>query len=238
MRILIVEDEEDLANAVAHGLETLGYAVDTAYDGDTGHELATLNPYDLIVLDLNLPGMDGLELLRRIRSERSTPVLVLTARTTLHDRVTGLDLGADDYLVKPFHFDELAARTRALLRRNVPTLEPVLRQGDLHHDPATGSTWLGNRRLELTRKETGVLHYLMTHAGHTVTEEELLEHVWDDTTNPLTGTVRVHIASLRRKLGEDGQHPRYLRTIPGHGYLLQAPQGTHEGEDSDAQAPR
>jgi len=220
MRILIVEDEVDLAEMLARGLRRLGYAVDAVYDGAAAWEQAEVNAYDAIILDLNLPKLDGLEVLRRVRATQQVPVLVLTSRSELNDRVRGLDLGADDYVVKPFHFEELAARIRALLRRNVNTLGPLLRCGELRFDPAARAAWLGSRRLELTKKELAILEYLMSHPGRVISEEELLEHVWDENANPFSGVVRVHIGSLRRKLGDDARSPRFIATLPGQGYRL------------------
>lgn len=220
MRILVVEDEEDLAQVLARGLRRLGYAVDMAPDGEAGWEMAEINMYDLIVLDLNLPKLDGLEVLRNVRTILPVPVLILTSRSSLQDRVRGLDLGADDYLVKPFHFEEFAARIRALLRRNVQTQEPLLRYGDLCFDAAGRVVWLGSRRIDLTKKEMAILEYLMSHPGRVITEEEFIEHIWDDSVNPMTSAVRVHINSLRRKLGDDAKVPHYIVTLPGQGYKL------------------
>jgi len=224
VRLLIVEDELDLANALARGLRQQGYAVDIAADGEQGWELAEVNDYDLLILDLNLPGMDGLEVCRRLRSSRPRLlILMLTARGRLADRVRGLDLGADDYLVKPFHFEELAARVRALLRRDLRVREPLLQWGDLKLDPAARIAWQSNHRLELTRKELGILEYLMRHPGEVISQEELLEHVWDVEADPFTNTVRVHLHSLRCKLGDDATAPRYIETVVGQGYRLIPP---------------
>ena len=151
MRMLIIEDEVDFANALSRGLKNQGYAVDVAKDGKEGWELGTVNPYDLVILDLNLPLMDGLEVCRLLRRQRpDLLILILTARDQIHDRVVGLDMGADDYLVKPFHFEELAARIRALLRRDLRVREPILCVGDLQIDPAERIAWKGKRRLDLT----------------------------------------------------------------------------------------
>jgi DNA-binding response OmpR family regulator len=221
MRLLIIEDECDLANALARGLRRQGYAVDVALHGQEGWEMAMVYEYDLLILDLNLPEMDGLDVCRRLRSEQpGLLILMLTARDQLEDRVTGLDMGADDYVVKPFHFAELAARVRALLRRDLRVREPLLQCGDLKLDPATRIVWQGKRRLELTRKEFGVLDYLMRHPGEVVSQEALLEHVWDVNANPFTNTVCVHVSSLRRKLGDDAEAPRYIETVVGQGYRL------------------
>jgi len=221
MRLLIIEDELDLTNALARGLRQQGYAVDIATDGEQGWGMAMINDYDLLVLDLNLPGMDGLDVCRRLRSSKpDLLILMLTARDRLEDRVTGLDLGADDYVVKPFHFAELAARVRALLRRDLRVREPLLQCGDLKLDPVACIVWQGKRRLELARKEFGVLDYLMRHPGEVVSQEALLEHVWDVNADPFTNTVRVHVSSLRRKLGDDADAPRYVETVVGQGYRL------------------
>lgn len=221
MRILIVEDELDLANALARGLRQQGYAVDIAVNGEEGWELGEINEYDLVILDLNLPKLDGLEVCKRLRSNKpKTLVLMLTARSRLEDRIVGLDLGADDYLVKPFHFDELTARIRALLRRDLRVREPVLRAGDLSLDPASRTAWKGKRRLELTTKEFAILEYLLRHPGEVVSQEELIEHIWNEDVNLFTASVRVHIHSLRRKLGDNANCPRYIETVPGAGYRL------------------
>ena len=173
MRLLIIEDDRELASAVSRGLSQQGYAVDTAADGEEGLYLADVNEYDLVLLDLNLPEMDGLEVLRHLRTGNAElPVLILTARGRTEERVKGLDFGADDYLVKPFQFEELCARLRALMRRDAKSRSPVLRCKDLALDPASHTAWRGRRRLELTRKEFGVLEYLMRQSGNPVTQEE------------------------------------------------------------------
>lgn len=224
MRLLVIEDEPDLAHALAKGLRHQGYAVDVALDGVEGWELGETNEYDLVVLDLNLPEMDGLEVCRRLRLSRpSLLILMLTARSQPDERVVGLDLGADDYMVKPFHFAELLARIRALLRRDIRVRTPLLQYTDLKLDPVTRVAWQGNRRLELTSKELGILEYLLRHQGEIVSQEALLEHVWDMQANPLTNTVRVHVNSLRRKLGDIAEMPRYIETIVGQGYRVGVP---------------
>jgi DNA-binding response OmpR family regulator len=221
MRLLVIEDEPDLADGLARGLRYQGYAVDVAYDGLQGWELANANEYDLLILDLNLPAMDGLEVCRRVRAAHpALLILMLTARSGPDERVAGLDLGADDYLVKPFHFAELLARIRALLRRDMRVRTPLLQVKDLKLDPPGRVAWLGNRRLELTGKEFSILEYLMRHQGEVVSQEALLEHVWDMQANPLTNTVRVHINSLRRKLEDMAETPYYIETCIGHGYRL------------------
>ncbi|HVB76014.1 MAG TPA: response regulator transcription factor [Ktedonobacteraceae bacterium] len=224
MRLLVIEDELDIAHALVRGLKREGYAVDVAYDGKQGWRLAEINEYDLLILDLHLPEMDGLEVCRRLRAnqhlhepDKSSPyILMLTARSQPHERVIGLDYGADDYLVKPFHFAELCARIRALLRRDLRARAPLLQYQDLKLDPTARIIWKNNRHLELTSKEYGILEYLLRHQGEVISQETLLEHVWDMQVNPLTNTVRVHINSLRRKL----QDTTYIETVINQGYRL------------------
>ncbi|MBF6613404.1 MAG: response regulator transcription factor [Chloroflexi bacterium] len=222
MRILVVEDEEDLANAIAKGLRKHGYAVDTALEGEAGWEAAAINDYDLLILDLNLPGLDGLEICRRLRHTRTgLLILMLTARIHPSQRIEGLDLGADDYLIKPFHWGELMARVRALLRRKTQEPRLLLRCGDLTLDLAAQIAVLGNRQLQLTGKEFSILEYLMRHQGKVIGQQELLDHIWDNSANAFTNAVRVHINSLRRKLQEDAKSPRYIETVIGRGYRMQ-----------------
>jgi len=221
VRILIIEDESDLADALSQGLRREGYAVDVASDGEQGYESAMVNVYDLMILDLNLPGMDGLEICRRLRASRpNLLILIVTARSHPCDRVTGLDLGADDYLVKPFDFGELVARIRALLRRDLRVRDTVIQLGNLKLDPAAKIVWHNKYRLELTRKEFGILEYLMRHPGEIIPQEKLLEHVWDSEADPFSGAVRVHIHSLRRKLGGNGTSSEWIETLVGEGYRL------------------
>lgn len=223
MHLLVIEDEQDLARALQRGLQGEGYAVDVALDGEHGSELAGINDYDLLILDLNLPGVDGLEVCRRLRAcAPELLILILTARDRVGDRITGLDAGADDYLVKPFHFGELAARVRALLRRDLRVRAPLLHCGDLKLDPAAHVAWQQRRRLSLTRKEFAILEYFMRHPGEVVSQEELLEHVWDANANVFSNVVRVHINSLRHKLQDSASAPRYIETVVGAGYRLKA----------------
>jgi DNA-binding response OmpR family regulator len=223
MRLLVVEDEADLVSALKVGLSRAGYAVDTALTvAEAGRKLA-VEPYDLVVLDLMLPDGDGFELCRRIRgTRRETRILMLTARSALTDRVRGLDAGADDYLTKPFALAELLARVRALLRRDTGTGTAVLSVGDVVLDTARQDARRGERELPLTRKEFGVLEYLMTRPGHVVSAEELLDHVWDENADPFTQTVRVTVGTLRRKLTVEGEEP-LLETVIGRGYRLREP---------------
>lgn len=227
MRLLLVEDEEDLVETVRPGLVKDGYAVDVALTAAEALEKLPLNAYDLLVLDLRLPDGDGLELCRRIRGgelhEPGLPelrILMLTARASLEDRVRGLDAGADDYLVKPFSLAELLARLRALLRRDAGVEPGALRVGELILDSARHQAWRAGRPLRLTRKEFGVLEYLMRRPGQVVPAAELLRQVWDEHADPLTETVRVTVGTLRRKLnGEGGPSP--IETVPGKGYRLE-----------------
>jgi DNA-binding response OmpR family regulator len=224
MRILIVEDELDLATALKRGLIQIGYAVDVAINGEQGWELGEINEYDLVILDLNLPEMDGLEVCRRLRANKPhVLILMLTARSRLEDKVKGLDLGADDYLIKPFHFEELEARIRALLRRDLRVREPVLCVGNLKLDTVGRKFWKEESRLELTRKEFAILEYLFRHPGEVISQEELIEHVWGEYVNPFTASVRVHLHSLRRKLGDSPENPRFIETVEGQGYRLIVP---------------
>ncbi|GAA5045006.1 DNA-binding response OmpR family regulator [Thermocatellispora tengchongensis] len=219
MRLLVVEDEEDLVDALRVGLVRAGYAVDVAYDVAEAEEKLHVNSYDLVLLDLNLPGGDGFELCRAVRRAEggsAVRIIMVTARDRLDDRVKGLDEGADDYLVKPFAFPELLARVRALLRRDSPAGTAVLEVGDLRLDTARVEAYRDGRQLSLTPKEFGVLHYLMTRPGHVVSTEELLEHVWDEHTDPFTNTVRVTVGNLRRKLGSEG----VIETVISRGYRL------------------
>jgi DNA-binding response OmpR family regulator len=222
MRLLVVEDEEDLAEAVRLGLVRAGHAVDLATDAAQAYDRLAVNAYDLMLLDVNLPDADGFAVCRAVRrgevpveSGADLRVLMLTARGALHDRVRGLDEGADDYLVKPFALAELMARVRALLRRDSGGSTAVLEVGGIRMDVGRHEASLDGTALHLTPKEFGVLEYLMTRPGHVVSAEELLEHVWDENADPFTQTVRVTVGTLRRKLGGD-----LIETVVGRGYRL------------------
>jgi DNA-binding response OmpR family regulator len=234
VRILVVEDEQPLADAIARGLRREGLAVDVAYDGDSGHEKATITRYDVIVLDRDLPGMSGDQLCQELVSASPlTRVIMLTASGTVADRVSGLSLGADDYLAKPFAFPELVARVRALGRRATPATPPVLEAGGVVLDPARHRITRDGQPLELTRKEFGVLEVLMAAGGAVVSSEELLERVWDENADPFTTTVRVTVMTLRKKLGEPG----VIETVVGSGYRVPSAgtaNGTAPGADADA----
>ena len=225
MRLLVVEDEQDLAEAIALGLRREGYAVDVALDGQEALMKAAVYPYDLVCLDLNLPVVDGREVCRRLRTEErfdgepQPRVLMLTARDTPADRIAGLDEGADDYLVKPFDFGELTARVRALLRRDAGRSGSLLAVGELTLDTARHAAHRGARDLDLTAKEFQLLRYFMSRPDEVISEGDLLAHVWDENANPYTKTVRVTIATLRRKLALPGEE-QPIETVIGSGYRL------------------
>jgi DNA-binding response OmpR family regulator len=220
MRILVVEDEKDLTNALVIGLSRQGYSVDAAYDGESALRQAEINSYDLFILDLNLPKVDGMEVCRQLRQSGSTSgILMLTARSGLDDRVKGLDLGADDYLMKPFHFPELLARVRAILRRESEKHQVILRSDKLVLDPNAFKVYVGETEVALTAKEFGILEYLMRNVGRVVSQEELLEHVWNEDANMFTQAIKAHINNIRRKLeraGSDG----CIATVKSKGYLI------------------
>ena len=221
MRVLLVEDEIKMSRALRRGLEQEGYAVDTALDGHDGLHRATEWDYDAIVLDVMLPGLDGVELCRRLRQAgRWAPVLMLTARDGVGDRINGLDAGADDYLVKPFAFEELLARLRAQVRRGVPERPAVLTVADLVLDPAAHTATLSGRRLRLSAREFSLLEFLMRHAGQVVRRTAILEHVWDYNYDGLSNVVDVYVGYLRRKLEQPGGQVR-IRTVRGVGYGLE-----------------
>ncbi|MEU4567679.1 response regulator transcription factor [Micromonospora sp. NPDC023956] len=215
MRVLVVEDERNLADAIARGLRRRGMAVDVAYDGDAGHEMAFVTRYDVVILDRDLPGVHGDQICAELAASGTlTRVLMLTASGTVSDRVEGLQLGADDYLPKPFAFDELVARVQALGRRATPPAPPVLELADLVLDPARRVVTRGGTSVDLTNKEFGVLCELLKARGAVVSSEELLERVWDANTDPFTTIVRVTVMTLRKKLGD----PPLIETVVGAGY--------------------
>jgi DNA-binding response OmpR family regulator len=223
MRILIVEDDTALAGFVRKGLEAEHYAVDVSSDGEQARALATELDYDLIVLDLTLPRLDGITILKQVRSRKpNVAVLILTARGRVEDRVLCLDAGADDYMVKPFSFSELAARIRALLRRNRLPLESVLTVEDLKLDRVERRVTRGSRTIELTSKEFALLEYLMRNAGRRVTRAMIIEHVWNLSFDSTTNLVDVYVAYLRRKVDDDAPR-KLIHTIRGVGYELSGP---------------
>jgi DNA-binding response OmpR family regulator len=223
MRILVVEDDAPLASFLKKGLEAEHYAVDVAPDGEEARWLACECEYDVMVLDLNLPKMDGISVLRAVRPKRaSLPVLVLTGRSRIEDRVAALDSGADDCLVKPFSFTELSARVRALLRRRPAVATTLLKIADLELDRVERTVQRGGKRIELTSKEFGLLEYLLRNAGHRITRNMIVEHVWNLSFDTGTNIVDVYINYLRKKVDE-GFTPRLIHTVRGVGYELRCP---------------
>ncbi len=223
MRILVVEDEPKIAQAVKRGLELKGFAVDAVYDADSGYSYASDPDYDAIVLDRMLPGsMDGVALCRKLRDENiSTPILMLTARGTIGDRVEGLNNGADDYLIKPFSFDELTARVRALLRRPPVQVGTLLKVGDLTLDTGNYEVLRAGKPIKLSHKEFTLLEYLMHHPNQVITKEMIINHVWDQDADILPNTIEVYIGYLRNKI--DRPFPKskaLLETVRGFGYKL------------------
>lgn len=224
MRVLVVEDEPDLLDALTVGLRREGYAVDAALDGTSALERLSYTPYDAVLLDLNLPDIDGLEVCRAIRldPEARTRVLMLTARDSIEERVAGLDEGADDYLAKPFALPELLARLRALLRRDSMAGSAVVEVGGLRLDASRHEASLDDMVIDLTSKEFALLRYFMLHPGEVLTSERLLDHVWDEHADPFTHTVRVTISNLRAKLRDAGSAD-LIETVVGAGYRLRQP---------------
>jgi len=220
VRVLIIEDYAPLRESLARGLRDAGYAVDATSDGVDGLWYAENHPYDVVLLDLMLPRLDGFSILRKLREGgREARVLVLTARDAVSDRVAGLDFGADDYLVKPFAFDELLARVRALVRRRYERADPVIRIADLEIDTRARRAQRGGRGLERSARECAVLEYLAHRAGHIVSRAELWDHAYDEAAEPGSNVLDVHISHLRKKI-DDGQDPKLIHTRRGQGYVL------------------
>ncbi|MGD0661128.1 MAG: response regulator transcription factor [Syntrophorhabdales bacterium] len=220
MRILIVEDEKKVANFVKKGLQEEGYAVDLTFDGEEGLRLGRDASYDLIILDIYLPKLDGLAALKKLRAHGvRTPVLLLTVRATIEDKVLGLDSGADDYLTKPFAFQELLARVRALLRRRMDTGAAVVRIGDLVLDPASRIVSRGVRRIELTVKEFSLLEYFMRNPGKVLTRTMIIEHVWNYDFDSGTNVVDVYVNYLRKKI-DSREEQKLIHTVRGVGYVM------------------
>jgi len=222
MRILIVEDEHRIANAIKKGLEQERYAVDVAYDGTTGFDLSATEDYDLIILDLMLPDMDGLTILQSLRARNiHIPILILTAKSQIDDKVTGLNEGADDYLTKPFSFEELLARIRALTRRPKMVLSTVLKVGDLTMDPTQYTVSRDGAEISLSSKEFALMEYLLRNAGKILTREQIIGHVWNYDADILPNTVEVYMKKLRSKIDQPFRHkPPLVRTIRGFGYKI------------------
>ncbi|HEY8225512.1 MAG TPA: response regulator transcription factor [Pyrinomonadaceae bacterium] len=221
MRVLVIEDEPRMANVIAKGLREHSYAVDVAQDGEAGLYLTSINDYDVIVLDVLLPERDGFEVCRELRTRGyTTPILMLTARAAVDDRVTGFNAGADDYLTKPFSFRELLARIHALLRRDSQLRPDVLEIEDLMVDSASHRVSRGNQEVQLTAKEYALLEYLARRKGQLVSRAEIAAHVWDDSFDPFSNTIEVYMNRLRKKI--DGSHStKLLHTRRGEGYILE-----------------
>ena len=220
MHLLVIEDERILCETIVRSLRRLAYSVDHCYDGDQALELLGTEQYDLVLLDLNLPGKDGMTVLRTFRQrDRKTPVLILSARSEVKDKVEGLDAGANDYLSKPFHLAELEARIRSLTLRQFTQQDVLLTFKALSFDTRSRTATVNGQTLALTRKETGILEYLMVHQGRPVSQEELMEHVWDNSVDSFSNSIRVHISALRKKLRAAlGYDP--IRNRIGEGYLM------------------
>ncbi len=222
MRLLLVEDEKKVSGFIKKGLEEEGYAVDSASDGETGLLMGLDRVHDLIILDINLPKKDGLSILKELRKKKvSTPVLLLTVRTAIEDKVIGLDTGADDYLTKPFAFQELLARIRALLRRKTETESPLLKIVDLTLDPARRLVFRGEEKIELTAKEFTLLDYFLRNPDRVLTRTMIAEHVWDYDFDSMTNVIDVYVNYLRKKI-DANRDPKLIHTVRGVGYVLKA----------------
>ena len=221
MRILVVEDEHKIANSIKKGLELENFAVDVVYDGASGYDYASSEEYDVIVLDLMLPGIDGLTITQKLRQKSiQTPILILTAKGQAEDKVAGLNSGADDYLVKPFAFTELLARVRALLRRPQKTQGNVLKVADLTLDTVSFEVKRGNQTLKLSSREFALLEYLMRHPGIVLTKEQIINHVWNYDADILPNTVEVFIGYLRKKVDRISRESPLIKTVRGFGYKI------------------
>lgn len=222
MRILVVEDEHKIATSIKKGLEQESFAVDLAFDGPKGYDLASSEDYDIIVLDLLLPGMDGMEICKKLRQANiHTPILILTAKDQLGDKVEGLNSGADDYLTKPFAFEELLARIKALARRPQNTTGTILALEDLSLDTLSYEVSRAGKKISLSAKEYSILEYLLRHHDQTLTKEQIINHIWDYEADVLPNTVEVYIGYLRNKIDKPfPKSPSLIQTIRGFGYKL------------------
>lgn len=220
MKLLVIEDEKELAASIREGLLMDGYEVEMTHDGLSGLEMCQEESYDLILLDLNLPGMDGMEILHEFRKTNLvTPVIILSARIQLSDKIQGLDEGANDYLTKPFHFEELEARIRSLTRRKFIQESVTLSMSGISFDTRTRKVTVAGKEVHLTKKESGILEYLMLHPERYISQETLIEHLWDSNADEFSNSIRVHISSLRKKLkAELGFDP--IQNKIGQGYML------------------
>ncbi|PVY94813.1 DNA-binding response OmpR family regulator [Ezakiella coagulans] len=220
MRILVIEDEKELCDSIKEGLILDGYEVDACYNGLDGEEMATIETYDLILLDLTLPDMDGMDILKSVRSQNAlVPILILSARVQTEDKVEGLDRGANDYLTKPFDFSELEARIRSLTRRKFEQKSIYLSFDGLEMDTKTRRLHYNNEEIFLTKKEMGILEYLLLNQERVVSQEEIIEHVWNNEVNEFSNSIRVHISALRKKLREKMGHDPIVNKV-GQGYIL------------------
>lgn len=232
MRVLLVEDEARMARFITRGLREQAYAVDVALDGEDALYQASINTYDVIILDVMIPEKDGFEVCRELRAAgQRTPILMLTARDAVEDRIAGLDTGADDYLTKPFEFGELLARLRALLRRGSEIRPENITVADLEIDTRGQRVWRGRRAIELTTKEYALLEYLARNAGKVVGREEIAEHVWDENFDPFSNLIEVYVNRLRRKI-DDGGERSLIQTRRGAGYMLQDDVANKETDDA------
>ena len=221
MKILVVEDEKDLNNIITKHLKKNNFSVDSVFDGEEALEYLNYGDYDVIILDVMMPKMNGYEVVKNLRANKNeTAVLMLTARDGIDEKIKGLDLGADDYLVKPFDFSELKARIRALLRREFTSVPTIIKEGELCLDLATHKVTFNDQILNLTLKEYSILKYLIQNKGRIVSSEELIQHVWDENADPFTTVIRVHIYSLRKKLITISGKDNIIQTIKGVGYLF------------------
>lgn len=233
MRILVIEDERKVASFIRKGLSEEMYAVDVAHDGEEGVQICQENTYDAIILDINLPKKDGLQVLQELRSIGiATPVLMLTARASTQDRVKGLDLGADDYLTKPFHFEELAARVRSLLRRTSTEKTTMLTCGDLSLDTVTHRAYRGGKEIDLTTKEYSLLEYLIRNKSRVLSRSLIQQHVWSYSFDTESNIIDVYVKRLRNKINDEGKQ-RLIRSVRGVGYIMREPDPNAEGDDDD-----
>jgi len=226
MRILVVEDEPKIANSLKQGLEQEGFAVDVTYSGREGYDMASVDPYDLILLDRMLPEMDGMEVCKKLKEKGNyTPILMLTAKSELKNKIEGLNCGADDYLTKPFAFTELLARIKALLRRPNNLVPNILRCGDLSVDTISYTVKRGNLEIELSKTEFSLLEYLLRNKGIVLSKEKIIQHVWDYDADVLPNTVEVYMGYLRNKIEKPFKNsPKLLKTVRGFGYKIEGSQ--------------
>lgn len=220
MRILVIEDETELNDSISDGLRIDGYEVDQAYDGEDGLFMATDEEFDLILLDLSLPNVDGIEILKHVRNVNAlVPILILSARDQISEKVRGLDYGANDYLTKPFDFEELEARIRSLTRRKFVQESVYLDYKDIRLDTKSREVFVNNKEISLTKKEIGILEYLILNSERVVSQEELIEHLWDSSVNMFSNSIRVHISAIRKKLREELGYD-IIQNKVGQGYIL------------------